>query len=60
MPASWAGEPSTAFIAGAQNDTGGGGCFAAYKPSTTQVITKVNPIEALQMVRGARWWPGTR
>ncbi len=38
-------------IAGAQNDTGGGGCFAAYKPSTTQVITKVNPIDALQMVR---------
>jgi len=38
-------------IAGAQNDTGGGGCFAAYNPVTTQVITKVNPIDALQMVR---------
>ncbi|MFC8040901.1 hypothetical protein ACFUOZ_16235 [Paenarthrobacter sp. NPDC057355] len=38
-------------IAGAQNDTGGGGCFAAYNPATTQVITKVNPIDNLQMVR---------
>ncbi|MFF2843631.1 hypothetical protein [Paenarthrobacter sp. NPDC057981] len=38
-------------IAGAQNDTGGGGCFAAYNPGTTQVITKVNPIDNLQMVR---------
>ncbi|UXM91547.1 WD40 repeat domain-containing protein [Paenarthrobacter sp. JL.01a] len=38
-------------IAGAQNDTGGGGCFAAYNPATTQVITKVNPIDDLQMVR---------
>ncbi|MGO4432977.1 hypothetical protein AB4Y88_06675 [Paenarthrobacter sp. RAF9] len=38
-------------IAGAQNDTGGGGCFAAYNPATTQVITKVNPIDTLQMVR---------
>ena len=38
-------------IAGAQNDTGGGGCFAAYNPVTTEVITKVNPIDNLQMVR---------
>lgn len=38
-------------IAGAQNDTGGGGCFAAYNPVTTQVISKVNPIDNLQMVR---------
>ncbi|MFJ4226373.1 hypothetical protein ACIPYV_02265 [Paenarthrobacter nicotinovorans] len=38
-------------IAGAQNDTAGGGCFAAYNPATTQVITKVNPIDNLQMVR---------
>ncbi|MGP0222103.1 hypothetical protein [Paenarthrobacter sp. NCHU4564] len=38
-------------IAGAQNDTGGGGCFAAYNPATTQVVTKVNPIDNLQMVR---------
>ncbi len=44
-------------IAGAQNDTGGGGCFAAYNPASTQVITKVNPIDALQMVRAVatRW-----
>lgn len=38
-------------IAGAQNDTGGGGCFAAYNPVTGQVTTKVNPIDNLQMVR---------
>ncbi|TAP43295.1 hypothetical protein [Arthrobacter sp. S39] len=38
-------------IAGAQNDTGGGGCFAAYNPVTSQVTTKVNPIDSLQMVR---------
>jgi hypothetical protein len=39
------------IIAGAQNDTAGGGCFAAYNPVTTQVVTKVNPIDSLQMVR---------
>ncbi|WP_026555165.1 PQQ-binding-like beta-propeller repeat protein [Arthrobacter sp. 35W] len=38
-------------VAGAQNDTGGGGCFAAYNPTTTQVTTTVNPIDKLQMVR---------
>ncbi|WP_436057367.1 hypothetical protein [Arthrobacter sp. LjRoot78] len=38
-------------IAGAQNDTGGGGCFAAYNPVTSQITTKVNPIDSLQMVR---------
>ncbi|WP_285241851.1 PQQ-binding-like beta-propeller repeat protein [Pseudarthrobacter sp. MEB009] len=38
-------------LAGAQNDTGGGGCFAAYNPATGQVTTKVNPIDTLQMVR---------
>lgn len=38
-------------IAGAQNDTGGGGCFAAYNPVTSQVTIKVNPIDSLQLVR---------
>ncbi|HKU34636.1 MAG TPA: hypothetical protein VJP90_03725, partial [Paenarthrobacter sp.] len=46
-------------IAGAQNDTGGGGCFAAYNPATTQVITKVNPIDSLQMVRAVATREGT-
>ncbi|WOH18573.1 PQQ-binding-like beta-propeller repeat protein [Paenarthrobacter sp. GOM3] len=46
-------------IAGAQNDTGGGGCFAAYNPATAQVITKVNPIDNLQMVRAVATREGT-
>lgn len=46
-------------IAGAQNDTGGGGCFAAHNPATAQVVTTVNPIDTLQMVRAVATRQGT-
>lgn len=38
-------------LVGAQNDTGGGGCFTAYSPATGTATTWVNPIDSLQMVR---------
>jgi len=38
-------------LMGVQSDTKGGGCFATYEPSTGRAVSRVNPIDAQQMVR---------
>lgn len=44
-------EVNQLVLAGAQNDTAGGGSFTAYNPATSHATTSVNPIDKLQMVR---------
>ncbi len=44
-------EVNQLVLAGAQDDTGGGGSFTAYSPATGKATSWVNPIDSLQMVR---------
>ena len=44
-------DASGIVIMGAQSDTKGGGCFATYEPATGRSASRVNPIDAQQMVR---------